>query len=357
MKKLIILAMVLLFAGIALGGPYQQKQIQFVDERGLPRTDVTSVAVYNAGTVTASTLYKDRAGGTSVTNPITTSSTATTLTQYNGLVYWFSRAQSCDIVVQAGVELKFEGINASVTRIVVPTYIDESANRQRGGYSRFMARPISVATIGAGAATGSAGDENVMYVGDVAFEYHALGTQTILSPDIAATGLDIGMDQTANDGVEIGQGITAWSRAAFTVGTDPAFHLKVKMTIADVTGTDDCAVGFHKAEAYQANIDDYNDAACLNAIGGAINIETILNGGATTTTDTTDTCTDTNSVSLEVYVSDAGVVTYKIDGAAPTTTAAFTFDDAEVVVPFIYFLHHTDVAGVVVLTEYDCGLD
>lgn len=220
----------------------------------------------------------------------------------------------------------------------------------------FDAEPVSVAKAGAGAATGTAGDENLMKLNDSLWEYHILGTQTIVSPTMGVGGLDINMDQTADDGVELCLGINAANRGVFTVGTDAAFYAKMQFSIADVSGTDDCAFGFRKVEAYQAAIDNYDEMASLNVISGDIKIETILNGGATTTTDTTDNWADAATHTLEVYVSAAGVVTYKIDGAAPTTTAAFTFDDGEVVVPFFYFLNATDVAGEVVCKYFECGL-
>jgi len=199
---------------------------------------------------------------------------------------------------------------------------------------------------------GTTGDENMMLTTKNAFEYHILGTQTITAPTWASTGLDVGMDQTADDGVELTNGITSRSKAAFTVGTDGPFYLEVTFSIADVSGTDDCAIGFRKAEAYQANLDDYDEMACLNVISGAINIETILNNGATTTTDTTDTWADAASHTLKVLVDGNGAVTYQIDGVAPTTTAAFSFDSAEVVVPFFYFLNDTDLAGNVLITSW-----
>lgn len=206
-----------------------------------------------------------------------------------------------------------------------------------------------------GGSSGTEGDENVMATGRGNLEWHVLGTQTILAPSIVSTGLNINQDQTDDDGIEICAGILAGNRLAYTVGTDSAFFIKCYFSIADVSGTDDCAVGFRKAEAYQANIDDYDEMACLNVISGDITIETILNDGATTATDTTDNWADATLHELEVRVSDAGVVTYLIDGAAPTTTAAFTFDDGEVVVPFIYFLNATDVAGEVVINKLEIG--
>ncbi|MEE8151269.1 MAG: hypothetical protein V3T43_06095 [Nitrosomonadaceae bacterium] len=233
--------------------------------------------------------------------------------------------------------------------------LKEDTLRRLHTYETFDANPVTAGVAG-GAATGATGDENVMLLPETQFEYHILGTQTILAPVLTATGLNVSLDQTDNDGVEITQGILAIGRHAYVVGTDGKFFLRVKFKIADVSGTDDCAVGFRKAEAYQAAIDSYDEMAVLNVISGDVNIETILNNAATTTTDTTDNWADAATHTLTVRVSAAGVVTYQFDNAAPTTVAAFTFDDAEVLIPFFYFLHDSDVAGAVELIEWECGL-
>lgn len=204
--------------------------------------------------------------------------------------------------------------------------------------------------------TGSAGHENFFTTGNNTFEYHIVGTQDILAPVEAIGGLDIGMDQTADDGVEISQGITSAAKHAFTIGTDAAFYLRVLMNIANVSGTDDCAIGFRLAEAYQATLAGYNDSAILNVISGAITIETIVGGAAATVTDTTQTVDDGVDVDLTVIVGADGKVIYEIGGAPPRTTAAFTFTDGIVVVPFLYFIHDAaPVAGVVNLKEWECG--
>lgn len=218
----------------------------------------------------------------------------------------------------------------------------------------FNANPVCVKKLGAGASTGAAGDENLCMLNDSIFEYHILGTQTIVAPSLGSGGLDVSLDATANDGAEFCLRINAANKGVFTVG-GPAFFAKMRFAIADVSDTDDCAFGFRKVEAYQANIDDYDEMACLNVISGDINIETILNNAATSTTDTTDNWADTETHTLEVYVSAVGVVTYKIDGRLPTTTAAFTFDDGEVVVPFFFFLHAAASTAGIVLKEFECG--
>lgn len=218
----------------------------------------------------------------------------------------------------------------------------------------FRNNPVT-AKLAGGAATGTAGDTNLLSVPGAGFEYHIKGTQTILAPVITATGLDVGMDQTANDGVELTNGILAISPVAFVVGTDGPFEFSVRFKIADVSGTDDCAIGFREAEAYAANIDDYTDMACLNVISGNITIETILNNAATVSTDTTNNWADGETHTLTVKVGADGAVTYEIDGAAPLTVAAYSFTAALVVVPFFFFLHDTDVAGAVEIISWNVG--
>lgn len=222
-------------------------------------------------------------------------------------------------------------------------------------FENFQQNPVYSSKTG-GAATGTAGDENILMLPTTAFEYHVLGTQTIVAPVINANGLDMGsMDQTANDGLELNHGILSSQIPSFEIGADPAFFLRTRFSIADVSGTDDCAIGFRKVEANQANIDDYADMAVLNVIAGAINIETIVGGAGTVTTDTTDAWANGETHELQVNVSAAGVVTYLIDGVAPTTTAAYTFTDGLNVMPFFYFLQDTDIAGAVPLMVWECG--
>jgi len=217
----------------------------------------------------------------------------------------------------------------------------------------FEQDPVTSGKAG-GAATGTAEDENVLCMGSNMFEYHIKGTQTILAPVLAATGLAVTMDEDAGDGIELTQGILARSKQAMVIGTDE-FYLKCRASIADVSEVAELAVGFHKAEAYQVNIDDYADMAVLNSIIGAINIETMVGGAGTVTTDTTNTWTNGQIKTFEVYVSRGGVVTYKIDGSAPTVVAAYTFTDALTVVPFFYFFHGATPAAVVI-EEWECGL-
>jgi len=196
--------------------------------------------------------------------------------------------------------------------------------------------------------------------GDTALHQYADGFECTLYPIVAqdndapgmtATGADYAYEQDDDDGIEWRMSDnTCKGREGidrFTVGKQ-AFSAELEFSIADVSGTDDCAFGFAKVEAHQAAIDDRDESAVLNVISGDIKIETILNGGATTTTDTTDNWADTEIHSLKVSVSKAGAVTYQIDGAAPSTTASFSFDANEVVTPSFYLLQAADLSGAII---------
>jgi hypothetical protein len=230
---------------------------------------------------------------------------------------------------------------------------------RRYTYEQFEVDPVTSKRLG-GAATGTAGDVNLAHFPETGFEWHVKGTQDILAPVLTASGWDINQDQTSGDGIEITQGITARSPGAFVVGTDPAFFFAATLKVADASGATNLFVGFRKAEGYQADEDNYDEMAAIGINGTAdpntIKLATILNNAATTSTDTTDTWADAAEKTLKVLVSAAGAVTYQINGSAPTTVAAFTFDAGEVVVPFIYFVNGGDVAGAVELSAWECGL-
>lgn len=245
------------------------------------------------------------------------------------------------------------------TKEIAPLF--QSTNRKgqfdlerQHSYEVFDTNPVTAAVAG-GIASGVAQTPNIMLFPETALEYAPIGTQTILAPVVTATGLDIGMDQTNNDGVEITQGILAHARRAFTIGTSAAFFVRLKFKIEDVSGSDQVGVGFRKTQAYAAAIATYTDKAFIGSVSGDIKLNTLLNNAGGVVTDTTNDWADGETHTLQVNVSAAGVVTYLIDGVAPTVTAAFTFDNADVVVPFIWFIHDSDVAGVVELIEYESG--
>lgn len=204
---------------------------------------------------------------------------------------------------------------------------------------------------------GATGIYNLAYTSlGRSFLVSALGAGQTASPAMVAAGLDISGDDADNEGYFIEGGRLGASGRPFIIGTDPAFKGCWTVNIADVSITDDFHVGFMRPQTTETNFDDFDDLASIginaSAATAAIKLETILNDGATTSTDTTDTWADGASKTLCVLVSAAGVVTYTNGGIAPTVTAAFTFDDGDPVVPFLWFIHSSAAAIGVVIEDW-----
>jgi hypothetical protein len=168
----------------------------------------------------------------------------------------------------------------------------------------------------------------------------------LLTMDANCTnGYAFNIDAADNDGYEVTLGVTADNTLpyAFKVGTDPAFFLKVKLGIPDVSEFDVVTVGFRKAAAMAdcasaaAAITAYTDCGGFNVNAGDIYSITRLNNGTGTATDTTDNWADDAVKELGVFVSSAGVLSLTIDGAAPTVnTNTLTFDTGDVLIPYIH---------------------
>ena len=196
---------------------------------------------------------------------------------------------------------------------------------------------------------------------------HEIGTQTLLAPAAATTGLNVSGDQTNNDGWAIRGRASAYegvlNKDHFIVGTSPAFFFKVKFSIADVSGVDDLRCGFAKVEGHQDDPDDLDELATLAVMAGDIKTQTIINGATTVATDLTSgggdgagNFADGGSHEFTINVSSAGAVTYLIDGVAPTGAVAYSFDSGEVVTPFWFHRHDGDIGGAIVWETFEFGL-
>ena len=225
----------------------------------------------------------------------------------------------------------------------------------RGALEECAHAPQCAAAIGYGNPVGTTNTANLMNTGMNSFEYANIGTQTILAPVFGANGYNIAFDNTNAEGVEITRGITAQSTSAYTVGTDRMF-VEVTLKPSDVSGLGELAVGFRKTQAYQLAIDNYTDMAVLNVQAGTINLETILNNAATTTTDTGQTVADNTAVTLRVEVYSDGTCKYYVDGVQVLATNTFTFDSGDVLIPFIHFVNASDVCDTLYWTYWKDGL-
>ena len=223
---------------------------------------------------------------------------------------------------------------------------------------------------------GSTGVLNLLYTENLRLHMIPLGAGQTLTPVVVAAGLDVGADQADNEGYELS---SHWGQASgqrpFVVGEDPAFYFTCKFEIATINGCDVLAVGFRRApfspptsqeDIINADLNDYLDMAALGlttaATPGAIKIQTIDDNAATTVTDTTNTIASATALTVKVLVSAAGVVTYQHDAvtpgtlAAPTTTAAFTLDTGDPVVPFFHYLHaNAAQAGAITIHSWEAG--
>jgi hypothetical protein len=202
---------------------------------------------------------------------------------------------------------------------------------------------------------------------------------TVPATDTATTqaGFDIQMDteSAAATGVEmvLAGGPMGGNNNGFTVGTHTA-AFEATFNTPDWSDYDACGIGFRKVEDFNdghvpildaASAGDgiYTDFAAFGAMGDTnLEIMTDLNdSGTSTSTDCgASVPVDGQNLRLKIDVSAAGVVTYSfvvntVAGAgtlaAPATTAAFTFDDGDVIVPYIFTSSDTAAADVLWLKD------
>jgi len=139
---------------------------------------------------------------------------------------------------------------------------------------------------------------------DNSFQCYNIGDKTI--DLIWQPGqLDIGGDQTNAEGsiITVG-GVGASAPCQFTMGTD-AVSFECKINVATVAGADDCLFGFKKLAALNADYEAYDEMCAINIDQGQINIETILNNGATSKTDTTGDITDGQFLRAKIDIDPA----------------------------------------------------
>lgn len=224
--------------------------------------------------------------------------------------------------------------------------------------NQFAAVPSALMTVAGLVYSAAAQQLDIAYFGPHVFIFGQSTAQTIL-PVITATGLDIGTDQVSAEAIEMFAGVLGASGRPAVVGWDPAFYFCATLTVVDASGASDLHVGWRSATQTQVQaLGTYLNFATIG-LEGTSNPNTIQimtsNDDTEVTTDTTDTWADAASKKLCTNVSAAGVATYTINGAAPTTTVSFTFDDGDSLIPFIAFEHGADVAGAVTLTEWEVG--
>jgi hypothetical protein len=152
-------------------------------------------------------------------------------------------------------------------------------------------------------------------------------------------------DDADNEGMELTQGTVDGSPGAFTIGTSPAFYAAARFAIGDITDADEVAFGFRVAQAYDdSSFENYTDFYVINVDNGDFYSETSLNTTTDVDADIAEVdWTDNQVHTIEIRVSATGVATAYIEGALEADAVTFTFDDGDVVVPFLFML--SDAAG------------
>ncbi len=199
-----------------------------------------------------------------------------------------------------------------------------------------------------GAPTGATGNVNLvsMQTGAVMQEFVVGAGQTILQPIMGANGLIINGDIANAEGYEYN-----FPYHQYTIGTSDPFAFELSLYINDMDGAAPYVFGFRKTEANNANWGNYDTYATMGMIAASsivnVVLATELNGAGQTVTNTTDAWGgDGSTNTLRVLVDGTGNVTYTINGVAPSVTAAFQFDNADVVIPFIRIEHNANATNV-----------
>ena len=194
-----------------------------------------------------------------------------------------------------------------------------------------------------------------------------LGSNTETATAVNGINLQMDATNTDNTGIQIDCGIDAASPAAITVGTDKGGYIEATFFTSNWTKHDAVVIGFRKIEVDGSNVPTfqttfggiaataatgnlvYTDVAVFGMTGDSDNkLQTMTDlndSGSSVVTDTTNVAVNGQNLKLRVSVSSTGAVTYtyKVNGlatdtstlAAPSATAAFTFDTPDIIIPFI----------------------
>jgi len=254
---------------------------------------------------------------------------------------------SQDIQFLGDVDLPAGNLNVNGT-ITADSFVENATS------ITFSQSPLLQSNANTGAApTGATGDVNLMILqtGEIMEQFILGAGQTIIAPRMTTTGLLTSLDLVAAEGAEYNWGMRANAAHTFTIGTSPAFFMEIEVNAADIGGLDPFLAGFRIVQANDATLANYTDFAGIGAnsttAADVVIIQTQLNTGGVVITNTTDAWLDGQTFTFRVNVSGAGVVTYLINGVAPTITAAFTFDNGDVVAPFIRHLFGAATPGAI----------
>ncbi len=191
-----------------------------------------------------------------------------------------------------------------------------------------------------------------------------IGTHTLLTPISGAAGLQLFLDTTEGEGIEITPPNFVSNPKHFVVG-EQEFSIYGRIKATDWTHLDDLAIGFREqtnnagTQAYAATLAAY-DAADNNfaviglaeaVVSGLLRILTSLEAGGVVSTSTVVSPVASSTHDFIVSVDINGLVSFFIDGVNKTALQAtqYKFDAGDIVVPFVFsILDNSDAVPVLV---------
>ena len=210
--------------------------------------------------------------------------------------------------------------------------------------------------------TGAASEVLALNSGVAVYEVFqaAVASAAVIAPFQSGDGLEL-QPVAAADALELTNGTSSLSRAAYTVGSlldGKKLMMSVKMKIDDISDVTEIFCGWRKAEAYQADPDSYAAVAAFH-IGatddGRISITTSVSSTETVVDTTLTDWADAGEHTLRIEVDNLGLCKFLYDGAAPTVTvASFKFTAGEVIVPFLHMNTETGDPGCSI-SQWDVG--
>jgi hypothetical protein len=202
----------------------------------------------------------------------------------------------------------------------------------RGASMHFKDPPFIFKADNSGVATGAATEiDQLLFPDGLLYLYYAeqVGGPAVPAFTVTAAGINVQQDATENDDTQFYAPGQVGERQMYTGRTD-AFYVKGTFTVTTVAGLDPLCIGIKTPQA-NADIDAFADvgtayggageevvAFCL--VAGDIEMITNVNAAGSVSTDSTNNWTDGQTHTLEIDVSAAGLVSYKIDGVAPVAS-------------------------------------
>lgn len=190
-----------------------------------------------------------------------------------------------------------------------------------------------------------------------------IGAHTLLTPIVAAGGLQPFLDVTTQEGIELSAPNTTQCPKQFVVGkTEGSFYGRINIgTGVAATDFKTLSFGFRKKAAYAVDQTAYEAASVATACmgvpldTGVAPVWNVITGpgtaGALTNTSTTVTATVSTAADFLITVDINGVTKFYLNGVDRTPAAGYTFTAGLILMPFISFRHGANVGAVPLVVQ------